>query len=95
MHDQVFVSSSVLHETRRIIHESEIMKEDDSNWTGTDRIGRQELEIHISFTTCKIGPLIEVQTSKDPEGLRIFYYLVQELGANKLTLINVGIRGGA
>ncbi|TVU40775.1 hypothetical protein EJB05_14252, partial [Eragrostis curvula] len=45
MHDQVFVSSSVLHETRRIIHESEIMKEDDSNWTGTDRIGRQELEI--------------------------------------------------
>jgi len=58
------------------------MKEDDSNWPEPDRIGRQELEIvmgneHISFTTSKIGSLVDVQSSKDPEGLRIFYYLVQ------------------
>jgi protein mago nashi len=58
------------------------MKEDDSNWPEPDRVGRQELEIvmgneHISFTTSKIGSLVDVQTSKDPEGLRIFYYLVQ------------------
>lgn len=32
---------------------------------------------HISFTTSKIGSLVDVQSSKDPEGLRIFYYLVQ------------------
>ncbi|KAL0452607.1 UNVERIFIED_CONTAM: protein mago nashi1 [Sesamum latifolium] len=59
-----------------------IMKEDDNNWPEPDRVGRQELEIvmgneHISFTTSKIGSLMDVQTSKDPEGLRIFYYLVQ------------------
>lgn len=58
------------------------MKEDDQNWPEPDRIGRQELEIvmgneHISFTTSKIGSLVDVQGSKDPEGLRIFYYLVQ------------------
>jgi protein mago nashi len=58
------------------------MKEDDSNWPEPDRVGRQELEIvmgneHISFTTSKIGSLVDVQTSNDPEGLRIFYYLVQ------------------
>lgn len=58
------------------------MKEDDNNWPEPDRIGRQELEIvmgneHISFTTSKIGSLVDVQSSKDPEGLRIFYYLVQ------------------
>jgi len=58
------------------------MKEDNSNWPEPDRIGRQELEIvmgneHISFTTSKIGSLVDVQSSKDPEGLRIFYYLVQ------------------
>ena len=58
------------------------MKEDDNNWPEPDRVGRQELEIvmgneHISFTTSKIGSLMDVQTSKDPEGLRIFYYLVQ------------------
>ena len=60
----------------------QIMKEDDNNWPEPDRVGRQELEIvmgneHISFTTSKIGSLVDVQTSRDPEGLRIFYYLVQ------------------
>ena len=47
-----------------------------------DRGGRQELEIkigseHISFTCAKIGSLLDVQDSPDPDGLRIFYYLVQ------------------
>ena len=60
----------------------QILKEDDNNWPEPDRIGRQELEIvmgneHISFTTSKIGSLLDVQSSKDPDGLRIFYYLVQ------------------
>ncbi|KAJ4784553.1 Protein mago nashi [Rhynchospora pubera] len=81
---EVFVTPSVLRECRRIINDSEIMKEDDNNWPEPDRVGRQELEIvmgneHISFTTSKIGSLVDVQTSKDPEGLRIFYYLVQDL----------------
>jgi len=60
----------------------QIMKEDDNNWPMPDRVGRQELEIvmgqdHISFTTTKLGSLLQVQQSQDPEGLRIFYYLVQ------------------
>jgi len=29
--------------------------------------------------TAKIGSLVEVQDSEDPEGLRVFYYLVQDL----------------
>ncbi|CAN1229188.1 Protein mago nashi homolog 2 [Linum perenne] len=79
---EVFLSPAVLKECRRIISDSEIMKEDDNNWPEPDRVGRQELEIvmgneHISFTTSKIGSLVDVQSSKDPEGLRIFYYLVQ------------------
>lgn len=61
---------------------SQILKEDDSNWPLADRVGTQELEIilgqeHISFKTTKLGSLNEVNESKDPEGLRIFYYLVQ------------------
>ena len=68
----------------------QIMKEDDSNWPEPDRVGRQELEIvmgneHISFTTSKIGSLVDVQTSKDPEGLRIFYYLVQVMPSSSLS----------
>ena len=57
---EAHVSASVMQELRRIIEESEIMKEDDELWPAPDRVGRQELEIvmgdeHISFTTSKIG----------------------------------------
>lgn len=31
--------------------------------------------------TAKIGSLIDVTESADPEGLRVFYYLVQDLKA--------------
>ena len=60
----------------------QILKEDDASWPPPDKAGRQELEIilgeaHISFTTTKLGSLMQVQQSKDPDGLRIFYYLVQ------------------
>lgn len=58
------------------------MKEDDNNWPLPDRVGKQELEVimngeHISFTCTKLGSVLQVQQSKDPEGLRVFYYLVQ------------------
>ncbi|CAI9774951.1 unnamed protein product [Fraxinus pennsylvanica] len=91
---EVFVTPSVLKECRRIVSESEILKEDDNNWPEPDRVGRQELEIvmgneHISFTTSKIGSLMDVQTSKDPEGLRIFYYLVQDLKCFVFSLISL------
>jgi len=90
---EVHVSDSVLQELKRIIEDSEILREDDSLWPEPDRIGKQELEIvmgsdHISFTTTKIGSLLEVQESKDPEGLRIFYYLVQDLKLLVFSLIN-------
>ncbi|KAI3429759.1 hypothetical protein D9Q98_010072 [Chlorella vulgaris] len=81
---ECFVSQPVLDELKRIIEDSEIMKEDDSNWPAPDRVGRQELEVvmgseHISFATTKLGSLLQVQSSNDPEGLRVFYYLVQDL----------------
>ncbi|CAI5466081.1 unnamed protein product [Closterium sp. Yama58-4] len=42
---EVFVSEAVMKECKRIIAESEVTKEDDSNWPEPDRVGRQELEI--------------------------------------------------
>ena len=44
---------------------------------------------HISFTTAKIGSLLDVQESKDPEGLRIFYYLVQDIKCFVFSLIGL------
>ena len=61
---------------------AQVMKEDDNNWPMPDRVGRQELEVivgseHTSFTCTKLGSVLQVQQSKDPDGLKVFYYLVQ------------------
>ena len=37
--------------------------------------------------TAKIGSLVDVSESADPEGLRVFYYLVQDLKALVFSLI--------
>jgi protein mago nashi len=63
------VHQSVLNELKRVIEDSEILQEDDSLWPNPDRVGRQELEIvmgdeHISFSTSKIGSLVDVNQSK-------------------------------
>ncbi|KAJ3332658.1 hypothetical protein HDU76_013472 [Blyttiomyces sp. JEL0837] len=91
---EVYCGQSLMKELKRIIEDSEVMKEDDNLWPLPDRVGRQELEIvlgneHISFTTAKIGSLIDVQDSKDPEGLRVFYYLVQDLKCLVFSLISL------
>ena len=93
----MFVTTAVLDEAKRIIKESEVEKEDDKNWPEGDRVGSQELEIvlgddHLSLTTAKIGSLLDVQNSKDPEGLRVFYYLVQDLKALVFSLINLHVK---
>jgi protein mago nashi len=41
--------------------------------------GRSELIAAHLLQTAKLGSLVEVQDSDDPEGLRVFYYLVQDL----------------
>lgn len=89
----------MIKEIKRIIKESEIMKEDDAKWPQKNKDGRQELEIrmgneHISFETAKIGSLVDVQESSDPEGLRVFYYLVQDLKALVFSLIALHFKVG-
>lgn len=89
---EVTVSPAILAEFQRIVEDSEIHKEDDRNWPEPDRVGKQELEIvlgghHIAFECAKIGSLLDVQNSKDPEGLRLFYYVVQDLRCLVFSLI--------
>ena len=88
------VSPLVISELRRIVVDSEILREDDSRWPRKNRDGRQELEIrlgndHVSFELAKIGSLTDVQESDDPEGLRVFYYLVQDIKAFCFSLISL------
>ncbi|KAG9295651.1 hypothetical protein G9A89_002969 [Geosiphon pyriformis] len=97
---EMYVSPLMMKELRKIIQDSEIMKEDDARWPKKNVVGRQELEIrlgneHISFEASdidespKIGSLVDVQESDDPEGLRVFYYLVQDLKCLVFSLIGL------
>lgn len=54
----------------------------------------QELEIkvgneHLAFTCEEIGSLSQVLKSKDPEGLKVFYYLSQDLKSFVYSLISL------
>ena len=95
---EMFVSRAVVEEAKRIVRASEVHKESDAQWPeGHDHVGRQELELvlgeeHISLATTKIGSLLDVQSSKDPEGLRVFYYVVQDLKALVFSLINLHVK---
>jgi protein mago nashi len=100
MHTSVHPSDTVMAEVRRIIDESEIVREDDNNWPEPDRVGLQELEIvlgddHISFSCGKIGSLLDVQDCADPEGVRLFYYLVQDLKCLVFSLIGLHFKVSA
>ncbi|KZT60517.1 Mago nashi protein [Calocera cornea HHB12733] len=91
---EMYISPIVVQELKRIIETSDITKEDDANWPKKSIVGKQELEVrigkeHISFETAKIGSLVEVQESEDPDGLRTFYYLVQDLKCLIFSLISL------
>ncbi|OCF42315.1 protein mago nashi [Kwoniella heveanensis CBS 569] len=69
-------------------------REDDVSWPKKNIVGKQELEVridkeHISFETAKIGSLADVNESSDAEGLRVFYYLVQDLKCFIFSLITL------
>ncbi|KAL3774711.1 hypothetical protein HJC23_002011 [Cyclotella cryptica] len=92
---EVYLSPAVVEETRRIIQTSHITNIDDSRWlepqTGQ---ARQELEIkmgneHIAFTCAEIGSLVDVMKSVDPDGMRVFYYLTQDLRCLMFSLISL------
>ncbi len=87
----------MLNTLKKMIKEADILACDDETWPQPDRVGRQELEIvldneHISFTTSKIGKLKEVTESDDPEGLKVFYYLVQDLKCLVFSLMGLHFR---
>ncbi|UVC50213.1 protein mago nashi-like protein [Theileria orientalis] len=94
---EVYLRPEVVNELKRIVVESDVANEDDSEWPQPDRIGKQELEVKLggkyhTYTTSKIGSLQEIQSSKDPHGLRVFYYLIQDLKCFVFSIISLHFR---
>jgi len=91
---KAIVSDSIIAEVRRIVRESKIVDEDDAKWPEPDDVGRQEIEVkdgaeHVAFTCAKIGSMLDISDSEDPEGLKALYYLVQDLRCLVFSLIAV------
>lgn len=77
-----------------ICHARTNNRESDEKWPERNRDGKQELEVrlgqyHIAFETAVIGSMSDVQKCEDPEGLRVFYYLCQDLKAFVLSLMSL------
>ena len=91
---EVFVSPAVVEEVKRMVEESNITSVDDNAWKDPNENSTvHELECkigshHIAFTTCEISTTADIQKSSDPEGLKVFYYLTQDLKALVLSLIS-------
>ncbi|KAK8814602.1 mago nashi protein [Blastocystis sp. ATCC 50177/Nand II] len=91
---EVKVSPAVMQEVKRIVEKSEICKEDDAHWPEPNDEGRQELEVimngtHVFFTCSAINTMVDIQKSEDPEGLRAFYYLIQDLKCLVISIISL------
>lgn len=94
---EVYVNDIILNELKRIVLESQILTQDDKKWPESDKNGKQELEIvlddkHISFCTTKFGSFMDVKNSKDPTGLSVFYYLIQDIKCMVLSLTSMHFR---
>ncbi|GME92321.1 unnamed protein product [[Candida] boidinii] len=91
---QVCISKLVIKEIKKMIQDCEILKEKDTEWPKVNSDGKQELEIRsgrdkLVFTTCKLGSMAEIRKTNDPEGLRIFYYFIQDLKALIFSLMSL------
>jgi protein mago nashi len=58
-------------------------------WTRSGAIVTKGCDVLTPSQTAKIGSLVDVTESDDPEGLRVFYYLVQDLKALVFSLISL------
>jgi protein mago nashi len=94
---QVHLSPLVLSQIEAIVRDAGQL--DDSSWPLPNRDGRQELEIvidriHVRVVTAKLGSMADLRGGRDDEamtineGLRAFYYLVQDLKSLVFALIS-------
>lgn len=91
---QVTLSKLTINEIMRIIEDSEIYREDEKQWPPPDKIGKTELIIKMNGLewkgrTSKIGSLNDLNHCKDPDGLKLYYFLVQDLKSLVLSVMSL------
>jgi protein mago nashi len=72
----------VIETMRSMVLDSGVMECDDSGWPAADAVGRQELEVVAGAAHCEMEGRGEAA-----EGLKTFYFFVQDLRCLVLALI--------
>ncbi|GAB0493044.1 hypothetical protein MMPV_004316 [Pyropia vietnamensis] len=83
----VTLSPAVLVELHRLLRESGVMDVSDRAWPPPSGAGTVSLEVvldggaggRVALRTATIGSLLDVVASTDADGLRVFYYVVQDV----------------
>jgi protein mago nashi len=91
---EIYISILVFEELLRILRESQILLENDKDWPQPLSESKQELEIrygkNIKILKCKgLLSLSSIKNEKDVEGLKIFYYHIQDLKVFIFSLISL------
>ena len=94
---ELYMSQLVVKQFEAIVFDSGILTCEDTLWPKADEGGRQELELVIGdktsrITTFKIGSMLDITNSSDPDGLKTFYYLIQDLKCFLFSLITLHFR---
>ena len=84
---EVTLSPAVLVELHRLLAESGVMDLSDEAWPPPSGVGTAALEVvldggaggRVKLRTATIGSLLDVVASTDADGLRVFYYVVQDV----------------
>ncbi|GMF06038.1 unnamed protein product [Ambrosiozyma monospora] len=81
-------------EIKRLVKQSEILLETDEKWPEPTRESKQELEIRLGkkvkkLNTLKMASVVETKFTDDPEGLKVYYYFLQNLRALVFSLISL------
>ncbi|GMG19325.1 unnamed protein product [Ambrosiozyma monospora] len=91
---EVGLSLVVITELKKLIKQSEILLETDEKWPESTRESKQELEIRLGkkvkkLNTLKMASVVETKFTDDPEGLKVYYYFLQNLRALVFSLISL------
>lgn len=96
---EVAVSMLVVEELMRIVRESQILLADDSKWPKPQRESKQELEVRfgkdkmIWKTKGRLSLAnIEAEANEGENGLKSFYYLVQDVKVFVFSLMSINFK---
>ena len=81
---ELCVSIAVLRTILDVVRESQVLLENDEKWPLPETASKHELEIRCGknlkiMKTKGVSSLASIRGMEDEEGLKVFYYLVQDL----------------